>query len=66
MMCTDGGTAFSAPWRGLIFGAFMIITFIALTVLTIAWLLRWSERSSFSKPLSQAHAASMRHGEVPT
>jgi putative membrane protein len=30
----------SAPWYGMIFGPIMMIAFIALTVLIIAWLLR--------------------------
>jgi putative membrane protein len=30
----------SAPWYGMIFGPVMMIAFIALTVVIIAWLLR--------------------------
>ena len=30
----------SAPWYGMIFGPIMMIVFIVLTVLTIAWALR--------------------------
>ena len=30
----------SAPWHGMILGPIMMIVFIALTVLVIAWLLR--------------------------
>ena len=30
----------SAPWYGMIFGPIMIITFVVLTVLIVAWVLR--------------------------
>jgi putative membrane protein len=30
----------SAPWYGMIFGPIMMVVFIALTVLAIAWVLR--------------------------
>lgn len=49
----DGG---SAPWYGMIFGPIMMIAFIVLTVVIIAWVLRaigpgWQSTSSGDTPL---------------
>lgn len=46
----------SAPWYGMIFGPIMMIAFIVLTVLIIAWVLRafglgWQSNSSDNTPL---------------
>jgi len=46
----------SAPWYGMIFGPIMMIVFIVLTVLIIAWVLRafgfgWQSSSQGNTPL---------------
>jgi len=46
----------SAPWYGMIFGPIMMIVFIVLTVLIIAWVLRafglgWQSTSQGNTPL---------------
>ena len=46
----------SAPWYGMIFGPLMMIIFIVLTVLIIAWVLRavgqgWQATSPAETPL---------------
>ena len=46
----------SAPWYGMIFGPIMMIFFVVLTVLIIAWLLRafglgWQSGSQANTPL---------------
>lgn len=46
----------SAPWYGMIFGPIMMIAFIVLTVVIIAWVLRafglgWQPTSSVNTPL---------------
>lgn len=46
----------SAPWYGMIFGPIMMIVFVVLTVLIIAWVLRafglgWQSSSQGNTPL---------------
>ncbi|MEA2922011.1 MAG: putative rane protein [Bradyrhizobium sp.] len=46
----------SGPWHGMIFGPIMMIVFIVLTVLIIAWVLRafglgWQSSSQGNTPL---------------
>jgi putative membrane protein len=46
----------SAPWYGMIFGPIMMIAFIVLTVVIIAWVLRafglgWQSNSAGNTPL---------------
>lgn len=56
MMCGGWDYGTSAPWYGMIFGPIMMIIFVVLTVLIIAWVLRavglgWQSSTQGNTPL---------------
>jgi putative membrane protein len=56
MMCGWWDYGVSPPWYGMILGPVMMIVFIAVTVLVVAWVLRafglgWQSRENERTPL---------------